>query len=70
MNSKRQEKNSNKPCEQQEYTTMEKRLMKILDDYYGDGRDYAYKKEICEFIEVRAEDIKQIISDYSDLFVS
>lgn len=43
--------------------TVEERLMPILDDYYGDSRNYDHKKEIIDFIETRAEEIAYIIKD-------
>jgi hypothetical protein len=37
------------------------KLMKLLNDYYGNSRDENHKEEICDFIEGYYEGIKEIM---------
>lgn len=44
---------------------MNELLMDLLDRYYGCVRDKKFKDDVCEFIEVYHEDIKEIIQNNS-----
>jgi len=39
---------------------MQEKIIKLLDDYYGDSRSQLFKKEIAEFVLTYVEDIKRI----------
>ena len=39
------------------------KLMKLLDDYYGDHRTYEHKSEVVRCIENYYEDIKVIMEE-------
>lgn len=39
------------------------KLMKILDDYYGDCRDNRHKEEIIDFLEVYHKEVNEIIEE-------
>ena len=40
---------------------MKKRLIAILDEYYGGSRTDDHKEEIADFIESMAEDIHHVL---------
>lgn len=42
---------------------MKKNLIKLLDDYFGEGREESEKEVIAEFIENYAEDIEEIFAE-------
>ena len=41
--------------------TEEEKLIKLLDDYYGDSRDITLKEEIVNFVQGYYERIKKIM---------
>jgi len=44
---------------------MNELIMNLLDEYYGAVRDIKFKEDVCEFIEIHHEDIKEIIQNNS-----
>ena len=45
-----------------EYEDRDK-LMRVLEDYYGDSRDLDFKEGVADFIECCFEEIIEIMSD-------
>lgn len=41
----------------------QEKIIKLLDDYYGDSRDVEVKEEIADFVENYYEDIKRIMEE-------
>jgi len=42
---------------------MKEKLIKLLDEYYGDCRGMSHKEEIVDFIENNSDRITKIIED-------
>jgi hypothetical protein len=41
----------------------QEKLIKLLDDYYGDSRNISHKEEVANFVENYYEDIKVIMEE-------
>lgn len=46
----------------EELNTRDK-IVRLLDDYYGDSRDVSHKEEIANFVENYFEDLKIIMEE-------